>query len=63
VPLQPEFIKKWYYIPTLDTLKVVLENRSDYVFKIILTQGLNRQDKKNTSHHEVTNLNAPALRM
>jgi 23S rRNA pseudouridine2604 synthase len=59
--ITPEFIKKMGNgIPVLDTFtkKCFVKKESDYVFKIILTQGLNRQIRRMCEylHYEVTKL-------
>lgn len=60
-PVTPEFIKKMSNgIPVLDTItkKCVVKKESEYVFKIILTQGLNRQIRRMCLYlnYEVTKL-------
>lgn len=60
-PITPEFIKKMGGgIPVLDTItaKCFIKKESDYVFKIILTQGLNRQIRRMCEYlnYEVTKL-------
>jgi 23S rRNA pseudouridine2604 synthase len=60
-PITPEFIKKMGNgIPVLDTItaKCFIKKESDYVFKIILTQGLNRQIRRMCEYlnYEVTKL-------
>ena len=60
-PVTPEFIKKMGNgIPVLDTFtkKCFVKKESDYVFKIILTQGLNRQIRRMCEYlnYEVTKL-------
>lgn len=60
-PITPEFIKKMSNgIPILDTVtkKCVVKKESEYVFKIILTQGLNRQIRRMCLYlnYEVTKL-------
>lgn len=60
-PITPEFIKKMGNgVPVLDTItaKCFIKKESDYVFKIILTQGLNRQIRRMCEYlnYEVTKL-------
>jgi 23S rRNA pseudouridine2604 synthase len=60
-PITPEFIKKMGNgIPVLDTFtkKCFVKKESDYVFKIILTQGLNRQIRRMCEYlnYDVTKL-------
>lgn len=60
-PITPEFIKKMSNgIPILDTVtkKCLVKKESEYVFKIILTQGLNRQIRRMCLYlnYEVTKL-------
>ncbi|MEO5909507.1 MAG: 23S rRNA pseudouridine(2604) synthase RluF [Pelobium sp.] len=60
-PITPEFIRKMGNgVPVLDTVtaKCFIKKESDYVFKIILTQGLNRQIRRMCEylHYEVTKL-------
>lgn len=60
-PVTPEFIKKMANgVPILDTVtkKCLVKKESEYVFKIILTQGLNRQIRRmcNFLNYEVTKL-------
>lgn len=60
-PITPEFIKKMGNgIPVLDTFtkKCFVKKESEYVFKIILTQGLNRQIRRMCEYlnYEVTKL-------
>jgi 23S rRNA pseudouridine2604 synthase len=60
-PITPEFIKKMGNgIPVLDTFtkKCFIKKESDYVFKIILTQGLNRQIRRMCKYlnYDVTKL-------
>ncbi|RZJ42158.1 MAG: 23S rRNA pseudouridine(2604) synthase RluF [Chryseobacterium sp.] len=60
-PITPEFIKKMSNgIPILDTVtkKCVVKKEGEYVFKIILTQGLNRQIRRMCLYlnYEVTKL-------
>lgn len=60
-PITPEFIKKMGNgVPVLDTVtaKCFIKKESDYVFKIILTQGLNRQIRRMCEYlnYEVTKL-------
>lgn len=60
-PITPEFLKKMSNgIPVLDTItaKCFVKKESEYVFKIILTQGLNRQIRRMCEYlnYEVTKL-------
>jgi 23S rRNA pseudouridine2604 synthase len=60
-PITPEFIKKMGNgVPVLDTItaKCHIKKESDFVFKIILTQGLNRQIRRMCEYlnYEVTKL-------
>lgn len=60
-PITPEFlIKMGNGVPVLDTItaKCFLKKESDFVFKIILTQGLNRQIRRMCEYlnFEVTKL-------
>lgn len=60
-PITPEFLKKMGNgVPVLDTItaKCFIKKESDYVFKIILTQGLNRQIRRMCEYlnYEVTKL-------
>lgn len=60
-PITPEFIKKMGNgIPILDTVtkKCFVKKESEFMFKIILTQGLNRQIRRMCSYlnYEVTKL-------
>ena len=59
--ITPEFLKKMSNgIPVLDTItaKCLITKESEYVFKIILTQGLNRQIRRMCEYlnYEVTKL-------
>lgn len=60
-PITPEFIKKMGNgVPVLDTItkKCFVKKESEFVFKIILTQGLNRQIRRMCEYlnYEVTKL-------
>ncbi len=60
-PITPEFLKKMGNgVPVLYTVtsKCFIKKESDFVFKIILTQGLNRQIRRMCAylHYEVTKL-------
>ena len=60
-PITPEFLKKMGNgVPVLDTItaKCLIKKESDFVFKIILTQGLNRQIRRMCEYlnYEVTKL-------
>lgn len=60
-PITPEFLRKMGNgVPVLDTTtaKCLIKKESDYVFKIVLTQGLNRQIRRMCEylHYEVTKL-------
>ena len=60
-PITPEFLKKMSNgVPVLDTItaKCQIKKESDFVFKIILTQGLNRQIRRMCEYlnYEVTKL-------
>ena len=60
-PITPEFLKKMSNgVPVLDTItaKCLITKESEYVFKIILTQGLNRQIRRMCEYlnYEVTKL-------
>ena len=60
-PITPEFLKKMSNgVPVLDsiTAKCHIKKESDFVFKIILTQGLNRQIRRMCEYlnYEVTKL-------
>lgn len=60
-PITPEFLKKMGNgVPILDTItnKCFIKKESDFVFKIILTQGLNRQIRRMCEYlnYEVTKL-------
>ena len=60
-PITPEFLKKMSNgVPVLDTItaKCFIIKESEYVFKIILTQGLNRQIRRMCEYlnYEVTKL-------
>lgn len=60
-PITPEFIQKMSSgVPILDTVtkKCIVKREGKYVFKIILTQGLNRQIRRMCSYlgYEVTKL-------
>ena len=60
-PITAEFIKKMANgVPVLDTItkKCLVQKESEYVFKIVLTQGLNRQIRRMCEylHYEVVKL-------
>lgn len=60
-PITPEFVQKMSSgVPILDTVtkKCMVKRESKYVFRIILTQGLNRQIRRMCSYlgYEVTKL-------
>lgn len=60
-PITPEFLRKMGNgVPVLDTItaKCFIKKESDFVFKIILTQGLNRQIRRMCEYlnFEVTKL-------
>ncbi|MDM8311723.1 MULTISPECIES: 23S rRNA pseudouridine(2604) synthase RluF [Clostridium] len=60
-PITPEFVQKMSSgVPILDTVtkKCMVKHESKYVFRIILTQGLNRQIRRMCSYlgYEVTKL-------
>ncbi len=60
-PITPEFLKKMTNgVPVLGTItkKCFIQKESDFVFKIILTQGLNRQIRRMCEYlnYEVTKL-------
>ncbi len=60
-PITPEFLRKMANgVPILDTItkKCLIQKESDYVFKITLTQGLNRQIRRMCEYlnYEVTKL-------
>ena len=60
-PVTPEFLKKMGNgVPVLDTItaKCLITKESEYIFKITLTQGLNRQIRRMCEYlnYEVTNL-------